>query len=107
MNTTLDRMSRLGAYELVAEDSRDLLAAARAGDAEAVERARARCRAHVEALRRHPGPVPLRGPEARRRRELLAAVLADDREIRDILEPAQGRIAKLLGLLPERGGGVR
>lgn len=97
MNAGPERQDPMEAYESVARASRDLLDAARAGDWERFDRQQARCHAQVE-LARHVLPRTLSAAESRRRREILMGILADDREIRDILEPVTRRLESILHL---------
>jgi len=97
MNAVPERMDPMQAYESVARASRDLLAAARAGDWADFDRQQAVCHAQVE-LARHLAPRTLTAAESRRRREILMGILADDREIRDILEPVTRRLESILHL---------
>lgn len=77
-------------YELIAQASHEMLAAARHDDWESVTRLEDACRALIDELRRErasvPG-VPLSAAEQRRRIALLRAILADDAEIRERAEP--------------------
>jgi hypothetical protein len=79
---------RIDAYEAAAAASHDLLRAAREGNWREFDRLQAVCREIVAELRRGDPPVSLSPGPARRREELLGAILDDDRHIRDLLEPS-------------------
>jgi Flagellar protein FliT len=106
MTATLDRVPLMEAYEIVAKDSRDLLAAARAADWSAFDRIQAECRAHVAEIRENAGPREFTAAQKRRRRQILVGILGDDRAIRDILEPTTRRFEALMQLRLEREGGA-
>lgn len=74
-------------YELIAQASHEMLAAARHEDWESVTRLEDACRALIEALRRERIAVPMSTAEQKRRIALLRAILADDAEIRERAEP--------------------
>lgn len=106
MSATLDLIPLMDAYEIVARDSRELLAAARAADWNEFDRIQARCRAHVAEIRDNTGPRDFDSAQKRRRREILVGILGDDRAIRDILEPTTRRFEALMQMRVEREGGA-
>ncbi len=74
-------------YELIAQASHEMLAAARHGDWESVARLEDACAALIADLQRAAVSDRLERPEQRRRVALLRAILADDAEIRARAEP--------------------
>jgi flagellar protein FliT len=74
-------------YELIAQASHEMLAAARHDDWESVSRLEDACRALIDELRRERIAAPLSVAEQRRRMALLRSILADDAEIRERAEP--------------------
>ena len=96
MNETDTIVKLLESYEAAGAASRELRSAAIAGDWESFDRAQARCHAIV-GLIRAMGPVSaLPPPLVRRRHEILTDILADDRAIRDILEPLSRRLGQVM-----------
>ncbi len=89
------RLQAIDFYELIAQASHEMLAAARAGDWESVTRLEEACAALIADLKaqRH---APLTVSEQRRRIGLLRAILADDAEIRDRAEPWLRQLEHLL-----------
>jgi hypothetical protein len=106
MNVTLDRLPLMEAYEIVARDSRALLAAARSADWAEFDSVQATCRVHIAEIRENDGPRSFTGAQRRRRREILVGILRDDRAIRDILEPTTRRFESLMQLRLEREPGA-
>ncbi len=102
MNLTLDRVPLMEAYETVARDSHALLAAARAADWDEFDRLQALCRDHVAQIRGNHGPREFTSAQKHRRREILVAILGEDRAIRDILEPTTRRFEALMQMRLER-----
>lgn len=89
----------MAAYECMAGSSRSLLAAARAADWDAFDRIQAQMRAFVADERQHPARhFALTAQQAARRRRILAALLEEDREIRDLVDPGTARTESRLGL---------
>jgi flagellar protein FliT len=77
----------LSLYESLAQASGAMLAAARANNADELERHVARCRSLIEQLKSARGARSLSRDDERRRIELLRAILADDAQIRAHGEP--------------------
>lgn len=96
MNDRENLVKLLDTYEAAGKASHDLRAAAVRGDWEEFDRVQAHCHTIVALLRAF-GPMPaLPAAEARRRHEILTGILADDRAIRDILEPLSWRMGQVL-----------
>ena len=106
MSAPLDLLPLMEAYEVVAKDSRDLLAAARASNWNEFDRIQSRCRAHVAEIRSNAGLREFSADQQRRRREILVGILGDDRAIRDILEPTTRSFDALMQMRPQREGSV-
>jgi flagellar protein FliT len=86
----------LNCYQAISEASARMLAAARAGEWDALVAAEADCARHVDALRRI-SPEPPKSDRARRHRiELIRTVLAHDAEVRKLTQPWLGRIENFL-----------
>ncbi len=86
----------LETYEEAGQASRDLRAAAVRGDWDEFDRVQSHCHTIVALLRAMSPLPPLPPTHARRRHEILAGILADDRAIRDILEPLSWRLGQVL-----------
>jgi flagellar protein FliT len=74
-------------YEEIADASRAMLDAARAGDWEGVGRIEERCRQLIVALKQASSRGKLSAPENRRRLVILRSILDDDAQIRIRSEP--------------------
>ncbi|MCZ7563158.1 MAG: flagellar protein FliT [Burkholderiales bacterium] len=83
-------------YESLAATSADMLAAARAGDWDAVVAAEHRCATQIEALRASGDRRPTGEEERRRRVEIIRRLLADDAEIRELADPWLRRLEDVL-----------
>lgn len=102
MKVTEDTVQILETYEAAGRESRALLRAAVEGDWPEFDRIQERCHRIVSTLREN-GSRPLLPPaQAQRRYEILTGILADDRTIRDILEPASRRFESMMNLRGER-----
>lgn len=82
-------------YEAVRAASARMLAAARADDWDGLVAAEADCARLVERLRA-AGDARLEAGQLRRKSEILRAVLADDAEIRDRIQPWMARLETLI-----------
>lgn len=94
-------------YELIAQASHEMLAAARHGDWESVHRLEDACGALIAELRGAATPSALSEGEQRRRIALLRSILADDAEIRERAEPWLRELEHLIrapSRLGARGG---
>jgi hypothetical protein len=103
MNVMEETMSLIETYEAAGRESRALLHAARAGDWTEFDAIQERCLEIVKQLRRHGSRPQLPPRQAARRHEILTAILADDRSIRDILEPASRQFDALMSMRAEPG----
>jgi flagellar protein FliT len=92
-------------YELIAQASHEMLAAARHGDWESVARLEDACAALIADLQRAAVSDRLERPEQRRRVALLRAILADDAEIRARAEPWLQQLEHLIRPPAPRAGG--
>lgn len=92
-------------YELIAQASHEMLAAARHGDWESVARLEDACAALIADLQRASVSDRLERPEQRRRVALLRAILADDAEIRARAEPWLQQLEHLIRPPVPRAGG--
>ncbi|HEX8886390.1 MAG TPA: flagellar protein FliT, partial [Noviherbaspirillum sp.] len=91
-------------YENVSTLTRQMLSAARSNDWDALHRLEQACADQVEVLRHgQPAAAPALPAELRARKvRLLQAILADDREIRNITEPSLHQLSRLLQGVPQR-----
>ncbi|MCU0940430.1 MAG: flagellar protein FliT [Burkholderiaceae bacterium] len=92
-------------YELIAQASHEMLAAARHGDWESVARLEDACSALIAELQCAAVSDRLAQPEQRRRVALLRAILADDAEIRARAEPWLQQLEHLIRPPAPRAGG--
>jgi flagellar protein FliT len=82
-------------YELLAGHSAAMLAAAEAGDRDALIAAERLCAATVAKLRKAPEPS-LDRMQQRRKMDLILDILAKDRAVRAITEPWMAQLANLI-----------
>jgi len=87
----------LSLYEALAQASGAMLVAARADNADQLERLVARCRVLIEQLRSARGARSFSRDDERRRIELLRAILADDAQIRAHGEPWLRELERWVG----------
>jgi flagellar protein FliT len=88
----------LACYQRVADATRGMLAAARACDWTSLDDCSRDCETWMQRLESLPAPETLLDAEGRRRRmQLLRQVLRDDALLRDLLQPAWGRVGQWLG----------
>jgi len=88
----------LACYEGVAHATRRMLDAARAYDWTSLRECGRDCEAWMQRIEAMPAPEAMLDAKGRQRRlELLAQVLRDDARLRDLLDPALGRVARCLG----------
>jgi len=103
--SSLGRPTRLiDHYELIAQASHEMLAAARHGDWESVARLEEACKALIAELKRAATGDRLSMSEQRQRIALLRAILADDAEVRARAEPWLRQLEHLIKP-PARGSG--
>ncbi len=73
-----------------------MLAAARRGDWDDLVRHEAECARLIEQLERHAETVTLTESDRPRKEELIRNILAEDAEIRDLVNPRLARLQALL-----------
>jgi len=97
--STSERWSIIEHYEAIADASRRMLKAARAGQWDEVTLEEDNCRALIAALKRAraAGNTPARREQ---RLALLRSMLADDAEIRELSEPWLQQLETLLARRP-------
>ncbi len=88
-------------YEVIADTSRLMLAAAHEDDWDEVERLETRCGELIARLKQAARGQQLGVAEQRRRIELLRAILANDAEVRKRSEPWLRQLERMLE--PARG----
>src|SRR5689334_12226638 len=87
----------LDCYEAVAERTRRMLEAARAADWTAFERTERECRAWIARIELMGDPNRVLDADGRKRRfELVRRMLRDDAALRDLMQPALGRVDRCL-----------
>ncbi len=84
-------------YEAVAAASRDMLEAARSQDWEGLAEAERRCAAVIEVLKASDAEARLDGDQRQQKAEIIRRVLADDAEIRRLVDPRMRELERLLG----------
>lgn len=82
-------------YEGIERESASMLAAAVAGDREALMAAERRCAALAGELKRS-GEPPLDPAQQRRKMDLILAILSNDRDVRAITEPWMAELSRLI-----------
>lgn len=87
----------LSRYESVAAAGSDMLDAARRRDWEGLAEAEKRCAAAIGILKATGAGAPLDEDKQRRKAEIIRRVLADDAEIRRLLDPRMLELEHLLG----------
>lgn len=85
----------LAQYETMAARSRAMLAAAREADWDEVVRLERDCAQAVSGLKAR-GEPPLTENERKRKMELIRGMLADDAEIRDLVQPWLAHLSRLI-----------
>lgn len=84
-------------YERIAALTAAMLAAARRGEWDELLQLEAECKAVFAALVAAPATAALPPAVARRKAELIQQVLADDAEIRHLVEPWMAELGQWLG----------
>jgi flagellar protein FliT len=87
----------LAYYESVAAASNDMLEAARRQDWEALAQAERRCAAVITVLKASGVEARLSDTKRQRKAEIIRRVLADDAEIRRLVDPRMRQLEHLLG----------
>jgi flagellar protein FliT len=87
----------LSYYESVAAASADMLAAARRKDWDALAESERRCAAVIAMLKASDAEARLDEDKRPRKAEIIRRVLADDAEIRRLLDPRMRELEHLLG----------
>ena len=87
----------LALYSGIADLTRQMLAAARAGDWDTLIALEKACGAEFARLLAGENGLPRDAEYQRRKADLIRGVLADDAQIRLLVEPWQARLAHLLG----------
>ena len=87
----------LSHYESVETASRDMLAAARVQDWDALVLAERRCAASIALLKASDAEVRLSTELRRRKSEIIHRVLAHDAEIRRLVDPHMRQLERLIG----------
>ena len=87
----------LSYYESVASASGDMLEAARRQDWDALAQAERLCAAATAVLKASGAEARLDEDKRRRKTEIIRRVLADDAEIRRLLDPRMRELERLLG----------
>ena len=82
-------------YEGIERESASMLAAAVAGDREALMAAERRCAALAGELKRSGEPT-LDRAQQRRKMDLILAILSNDRDVRAITEPWMAELSRLI-----------
>lgn len=83
-------------YEAVAAITDQMLTAARNGDWDKLKALQARCASQVDELKTGEAPVPLTGAMRERKVAIIQKILADDREIRSIVDPWMTELSMLI-----------
>lgn len=86
----------LNLYENVAEITDKMLAAAKANDWERLTTLEANCSALIQSLRTYDTLEPLTANELNQKIAAIKKILADDREIRNLVEPWMARLSTML-----------
>ena len=89
-------MNSIFHYEAVASASSDMREAARGQDWDALVLAEQRCAAAISQLKAADAEVRLDDTDRLRKAEIIRLVLADDAEIRRLLDPRMQELGQLL-----------
>ncbi len=86
----------LSHYEAVASASADMLAAAQRQDWDALVSAERRCAGIISLIKAGGGEARLDAASQRRKAEIIRRVLAEDAEIRRLIDPRMRELERLL-----------
>jgi flagellar protein FliT len=88
--------SVLSHYQSIALLTGEMVVAARANDWDALLEKEARCAEIIARIQAAGGEAPLSTQEREQRARLITQMLADDAEVRDLLNPCMARLSTLL-----------
>lgn len=99
----MEQQNTIVIYETVAGLTKEMLAAARQQDWEALSALEADCAQHIATLKMAEEPQPLSRDVRARKLASIKSILADDREIRNIVSPWMVRLNSLMSSLQMEG----
>ncbi|WEF33235.1 flagellar protein FliT [Pseudoduganella chitinolytica] len=86
----------LTVYAAMGELTSQMVTAANESDWDRLEALEQRMSAHVALLKTSEGSVKLEGEQRQRKVSLIKQMLADDRKVRDMIEPWMAHLSKLI-----------
>lgn len=90
----MDSSQVIALYEAIGVVTDQMVAAARTGDWEQLTALESVCAGHIEHIRDGEAePAPLSGAVRERKVKIIQKILADDREIRSIVEPWMAQLS--------------
>lgn len=89
----MDSQQVIALFEEVGTISDQMLSAARNADWDRLTALESVCAHHIDALRRSPQPATLSSDCRVRKVQIIRKILADDRQIRDLVEPWMAELA--------------
>ncbi len=92
----MEYQNTIALYEDVAELTKQMLSAARQQDWDKLTELEIRCAQHVAHLKIIKDELPLAKEVRERKVESIKSILADDREIRDLVSPWMARLNLLI-----------
>jgi len=93
----------LAIYESVALLTTEMVVAARKQDWERLAELEANCADYVEKLKDHDQAEPLTGKALARKLASIKKILADDREIRDLVDPWMVKFSNMMTINAAHG----
>lgn len=89
----MDSEQIIALFEQVGGITDQMVAAARSADWDRLTALESMCARHIDTLRQHGQPAPMSLDCRARKTRIIQKILADDREIRDLVEPWMAELA--------------
>ncbi len=83
-------------YDEMVQISQQMLDAAHRQDWPSFTTLESVCEEHIKQIHQRDDQLPLTAEEVEKKIDLLMKILADDRQIRDLLEPWMGRLSAIM-----------
>jgi len=92
----MNSQQTIALFEEVGVITGQMLTAARSGDWDQLAELESVCAGHIDTLRRDSHPETLSEDLRTRKGKIIGKILADDREIRDLLNPWMTRLSAMM-----------